>query len=743
MRFLLFLLFTFFSGACFCQTQFSGYFDFSWNEDNGKIHLEIPADKLDVEFLYVNSLSSGIGSNDIGLDRGQLGNERVVKFVKTGNKILLIQPNLDYRAISNNPKEINAVNEAFAQSVLWGFTFEKKDDNIQIDLTPFLMQDAHQVTNRLKDKSQGSYKVDLSRSSVWMDRTKNFPNNSEFDALLTFTGNPTGDLIKSVTPTPNSVTVHQHHSFIKLPDSDYKPRVFHPYSGYFTMSYYDYATPIESNIEKIFITRHRLEKKNPDATTSDPVEPIVYYIDAGCPEPVKSALMDGARWWDQAFTEAGYSKGTFQVKELPEGADPMDVRYNMIQWVHRSTRGWSYGASVSDPRTGEIIKGHVSLGSLRVRQDFMIANGILSPYTDNDNNHNEMLELALERLRQLAAHEVGHTIGLAHNFAASVNDRASVMDYPHPVIAYNERNRTLNKAYDDKIGAWDKRTILYGYQDFPSDQDEAQGLVDIIEETQKMGLVYISDSDARPTGGAHPQGHLWDNGTDAAQELDRMMDVRQDAMSRFGENTITTGTPLSALENIFVPLYLMHRYQVEAAAKTIGGVHYNYNVKGDNLDHEIKYVDAAQQKKTLASILSTLSPDQLKVPTHILKLIPPPAMGHGRDRESFKHKTGLTFDPMAAAEGYINHVVGLLLHPHRLTRIHQANTIHEHEITLDGYLSDIHSSMAPAGDAYAKELSHLKNHIFIQNLLQAKFDKSTDTGVSAAILSFIQKTKTT
>lgn len=503
------------------------------------------------------------------------------------------------------------------------------------------------------------------------------------------------------------------------------------------MSYYDYATPIESDIHKKFIKRHRLEKKDPSLEVSDAVEPIIYYIDAGCPEPVKSALMEGASWWDQAYIAAGYSPGTFQVKELPEGADPMDVRYNMIQWVHRSTRGWSYGASVADPRTGEIIKGHVSLGSLRVRQDFMIAKGVLSPYADRDDNHGEMMELALERLRQLSAHEVGHTIGLAHNFAASVNDRASVMDYPHPYIAYIPNDPKLPRAYDDKIGAWDKRTILYGYQDFPKGIDEKSALHEIIAETQNMGLAYMSDRDARPLGGAHPDGHLWDNGADPVEELDRLIYVRKEAMSRFGENTIPTGTPISSLENIFVPLYLMHRYQVEAAAKVVGGVNYTYAVKGDELNHEITYVESAIQQKAIKSILNTMSGEALKVPSHITKLIPPPAMGYSRDRESFDHKTGLTFDPMAAAEGYINHVIGLMLHPHRLTRIHQANTIHNHEISLTDYLQDIYNSMSISGDSYAKELAHLQQNVYVVHLLKAALDKSTDQSVGRIIQEFI------
>ena len=278
------------------------------------------------------------------------------------------------------------------------------------------------------------------------------------------------------------------------------------------MSYADYATPIQDPLVKRFIIRHRLRKKDPTAPLSDPVQPIVYYVDRGAPEPIRSALIEGASWWSQAFVAAGY-KNAFQVKELPEGVDPMDVRYNVIEWVHRSTRGWSYGTSIIDPRTGEIIKGHVSLGSLRVRQDFLIAQGLVEAYANGATPDPRLLELSLARLRQLAAHEVGHTLGLQHNFAASTQNRASVMDYPPPLVSIDSKgNIDLSQAYATGIGAWDKRTILYGYREFPNGTDEAAGLASILQENIAQGLRYLTDADARPPGSANPFAHLWDSG---------------------------------------------------------------------------------------------------------------------------------------------------------------------------------------------------------------------------------------
>ena len=677
LSFLTTLLFSFFAAHSIAQTSISektegmekyeGFFDYWWDDTTGKIWLEI--DKLDQEFIYVNSLAAGIGSNDIGLDRSQLGDTRIVKFEKVGPKVLMVQPNYDYRATSENPLEEKSINEAFAQSVLFGFEVAAEEgDRILIDITDFLMQDAHGVSERLSDTDQGNYSVDTSRSAIHLPGTFNFPKNSEFEVTLTFTGSGAGSWLRSVTPTPNAVTVRQHHSFVELPDDDYEPRHFDPRSGYFTVGYQDYSAPIGGEFYKQYIVRHRLEKKNPEAEVSEPVEPIIYYLDNGTPEPVRSALLEGGRWWNQAFEAIGY-ENAFQIRILPDDAHPLDVRYNVINWVHRSTRGWSYGSSVVDPRTGEIIKGNVLLGSLRVRQDYLIAEGLLAPYEEGIEPDDKMLEMALARIRQLSAHEIGHTLGIAHNFAASTNDLSSVMDYPHPrATVLPDGSLSLDEAYDTDIGEWDKRVVAYGYQDFPDNVNEEEALEEIIRETLDMDLLYISDEAARPQSGVQPKAHLWDYGTDVIDQMDHILEIRQTALNNFDEEVIRMGRPMADLENALVPIYLYHRYQIEAVSKLIGGVNYAYNLRGDEQTNP-EIVSADLQRDAVQSIIQTLKAETLALPEKILDLIPPQSAQTPYSREHFRGYSNPMLDPVAMAEVAANQSATMIFNPERGARL--------------------------------------------------------------------------
>ena len=713
------------------ETDYQGFMDFSYNDDSGRIILEI--DNLDNEFLYINSLSRGVGNNDLGLDRGQLGNSRIVYFTKRGNKILLIQPNLRYISNSSNELENKAVEEAFARSVLFGFEIvEKSTDSYKIDLTPFLLNDAHGVSQRLRFSNSGSYSLNKSMSAVDLERTKAFPNNIEFDVLLTFTGNPSGSLVRSVTPTASNLTVNQHHSFVKLPDDNYNKRKFDPRSGSNPFIVYDYSTPIDEKLEQRFIVRHRLNKKNPNDEMSEPVEPIIYYIDNGTPEPVKTALIEGGNWWNQAFESAGY-KNAFRIEVLPEDADPMDVRYNLIQWIHRSTRGWSYGASIVDPRTGEIIKGQVSLGSLRVRQDYMILSGLV----DNPNdiqNKSLIKKTSLDRIRQLSAHEIGHTLGFAHNYISSANNRSSVMDYPHPKIDLVDGKISIADAYSENIGDWDKVSVEYAYRDFPNTKNENNELDKIINEAQKNSLYFLSDSDSRPVGSANPFSHLWDNGELPYKELNKLLKVRDLALKNIDLDNLVDGEPYDRIEDILVPIYMLHRYQIEAAAKAIGGVDYLYFVKNNNND-KVKFVDSKLQRKSLESLLSVLKPKNLVLPNNLIDILSPRSFRNPRTRENFVSNTGVAFDYINTSSSLINHTLTFLLNPERINRINQQNIFGDNILTLENYLAEISKSIFDNKklNTYEESVNKNTSSLYLDHLFMA-FNNSRTNDLSKSII---------
>lgn len=683
-----------------------GYFNLYWDEKAGKMWLEV--DHFDTEFLYVDSLPTGLGSNDLGLDRGQLGGSRIVKFIRSGPKILLLEPNYRFRAINGSADEQRGVQESFAESVLWGFDVQAEENgHALVDATQFYLRDAHNIPQAIQHSqavggraaqmagppaaAASLFRVDPTRSAFYLPNTKNFPKNTEVEAILTFTGENPNMYVREVTPSPDAVTVREHHSFIELPGPGYKPREFDPRSGLFGTTFVDYAAPLGDRITKHLTNRHRLIKKNPSAAVSEPVEPIVYYLDRGAPEPIRSALLEGARWWDQAFEAAGF-RNAFRVELMPEGMDPMDVRYNVIQWVHRYTRGWSYGASITDPRTGEIIKGQVTLGSLRGRQDYLIMEGLLAPYEEGKPVSPEMERVVLGRLRQLAAHEVGHTLGLEHNFAASVNNRASVMDYPPPLIELSPSGGIdLSKAYATGVGEWDKVAIDFGYREFPNGADEHKELDSVLRGATSRGLLFLSDSDARPEGSAHPLAHLWDSGTNPVDELNRMMNVRAKVLDRFSANNIRMGDPMSSLEDVLVPVYLLHRYQTEAAAKVLGGLYYTYALRGDG-QNVTRRVPGDEQRRALDALLRTIDPQTLTLPARILALLPPPALGYPRTREDFPDRTGLTFDPVGAAESAAGMTIGLILNPERAARLVQHHAEDADQPGLDEVLDKLIAS---------------------------------------------------
>ena len=729
-----------------------------WDADKGSLFLGVPLTEKNgtasPQYILADSLPYGVGQNDLGMDRGQIsvfsgvspsGGSRLVHFERVGPKLLLVQENTMYRTDSTDPAEKLAVEQSFPSSVLAGFDIVSKSDRfVAVDATKYFLGDIHLIAETLAAAKQGSYSIDASRSTIVPDASKAFPENTEVEAELTFTSADPGKarLLGQVVPEVHSFTVHVRQSFLKLPDPGFVPRRFSPRSGYFDLTYREMNTSLGTDTNQQFITRHRLQKKDPSCRENcEAVRPIHYYVDRGAPEPLRSALVEGCRWWDQAFQAAGWAKGTFQVDLLPVDADPMDARYNIIQWVHRANRGWSYGDQIDDPRTGEILKGNVTLGSLRGRQDYLIAEALLAPYRDGeipDPSHDPALAMVLSRIRQLAAHETGHTLGLVHNYAASTmphtpDQTMSVMEYPHPWITL-DRNGVpdLSHAYPVNIGVWDKVAIDYGYREFDHDgkpAEDSAALENILHTSEAKGILFLSDADARPSGSASPIAHLWDNGTDAADELNRILGIRAAALKRFGENTIRPGTPMAQMEDTLVPLYLLHRYQVIAASKVIGGLDYRYTVRGDG-QRGPSIVPADEQRKALAAVTNTLSPEILTLPETLLRQFPPRTPGAPRTTESFPSNTDLTFDPVATAETTADMTLSLLFLPERANRLVEYHARDNAQPTLD---EAIDAALKAAGTAHTDyDLSSVVSSAVKARIIEALLRLAADPDTSFA-----------
>ncbi len=765
------------------MSHLEGFFDLFWDEGEGKLYWEI--DRWGVEFLYQISLPTGLGSNPVGLDRGQLGGTHVLYAERVGPRVLLIEPNYGFRALSDDPGEVRAVQQAFAPSTHWGFkVIARTDDRVLVDATDFFLRDAHGVIQTLTRSGQGTFRLDSSRSVVYLPNTRAFPKNTEVEVSLTFTSDTPGPLVRQTAASGDAITLRQHHSLVELPDDGYEPQRADPRIGANGITFHDYASPIDQPIAVRWVARHRLQKADPEAERSRPVEPIVYYLDPGVPEPIRSALIEGSAWWNQAFEAAGFIDA-FRVEVLPDGADPMDLRYNLIHWTHRSTRGWSYGSSVRDPRTGEILKGNVNLGSLRLRQDHLIATGLgfepvgangaagasgatgdagvlgaaypggsiledqltgsafgvcdlsagptfsyLAELAPNGN----ATEMALARIRQLGAHEVGHTLGLAHNFIASTYGRASVMDYPAPLVRITDGELDLSEAYDVGIGEYDKLAIQWLYSDFAPGVDEEAALGAIVEDGLERGIRFISDSDARPPGGAHPLAHLWDNGSDPIAALRDEIEVRRMGLEGFGDQLIQEGEALSSLQGVLVPLYLHHRYQVEAAVRSVGGADYNYSVKGDGQD-AVSIVSGDRQREALDVVLETLAPDFLALPDRVLELIPPRAF-FTANQELFAGGTGPTFDPLGVAASAAEFTVGLLLHPDRTARLvefHSRDAANPGlDEVLDRLLSATWKATAPAGP-YMARVAETTQGVVLDQILSRATDRANRSTVRAIL----------
>ncbi len=692
-----------------------GLFPMYWDERSGKLYLEIP--QMEQEFIIYTSLPWGVGSNDIGLDRNQLGRERLVSFTRSGPRVLLIEKNTNFRGVTADVREARGVEESFARSALFGFTVEAQEGGrVLVDATEFAVRDAHDAAGNLRRSQQGTYTVDRQRSAVYMPNTKGFPRNTEIEVTLTLAGSNPGRYVRDVTPNPEAITIRERISLVALPEPGYKMRAADPRSAFNGISFQDYSQPLSGQFVQRFASRHRLIKKTPGSAPSEPVKPIVYYVDNTAPEPIRTALVEGTRWWNQAFEAAGFING-FRVEVLPDSIDPLDIRYNVIEYAHRATRGWSYGGGVTDPRTGELMKGHVILGSLRSRQDYLIGEGLDQPYANGTEKADRVEQMVLARIRQLAAHEVGHTLGIAHNYISSAQKNASVMDYPHPMINLKPNGDIdITAAYESGIGEWDKASVAWGYGEFAG--DERKSLDSVLVAARSRGLTFLTDQDARPVGSASPDTHLWDNGADAVAELKRMMTVRAKALSKFGEIVIKRGAPMATMEDVLVPVYLHHRYQLEAATKLVAGVSYAYTMRGDGLPGPVA-VSAAKQTAALDAVLDVVAPANLSLPRSLLAALPPRPFLIEPTRELFDRWTGLTFDPLSPGATIANVTFDLLLDETRASRLVAQKAIDPSLPGLADVLKRVESKIfaGTTTNAYDAALAALVQRAYVDHVL--------------------------
>ncbi|MFN8574779.1 MAG: zinc-dependent metalloprotease [Gemmatimonadaceae bacterium] len=738
------------------MTSMPGFFNLYWDEGAGHLYWEI--DKLDTEFMYQVSMASGLGSNPIGIDRGQLGSTLVLIAKRTGPRVLLLEPNYRFQARSRNADEVEAVRDAFAPSVHWGFdVVAQTGTSVLVDATGFFLRDARGVIQQIAGRGQGTFQLDATRSTLFPARIKSFPNNTEVEAMLTFTSNAPGPLVAGVAATGSSVTLREHHSFIKMPDDGYHPRLADPRIGVNGPDVMDFAQPVDRDVWVHFAARHRLQKKNPSAAKSEAVKPIVYYVDPGIPEPIRSAIVEGASWWNQAFEAAGYINA-FRVEVLPAGVDPEDIRYNMIHWNHRRTRGYSYGYGAEDPRTGEIIRGNVNLGSLRLRQDFLHGQGLQAPFESGDGGRDEMadapnydylgeladngdaLAMSLARVRQLAAHEVGHTLGFPHNYLGSSHGRNSVMDYPAPLVKLNAQGGIdLSDAYTRSIGEYDKLAVTWLYQDFPAGTDESKALRAIADSGVKRGLLYMGNTNNNFIGSAHQYASVWDNGANLVDQLIEEIKIRQVGLNKFGAQVIRPGEAMSKIEFVVLPLYMHHRFQLRSAVQSLGGSNYTNAIRGDG-QVPFTIVPGAEQRRALETVLSTLSVDFLALPERIVQLIPPPA-DRNEEGEGFERNTELPFDPLAAAEASAAFTVGEVLQPQRMARLVSYGSMGDYptlEEVVDRLLAVTWNASAPA-DKYRTQVLRAAQRATVDEMMVQASRAENSAAVRAVLTDRLHK----
>lgn len=705
-----------------------GFLPIYLDEKQGRLLLELPSDSA--RMLFFTTQATGLGSNPIGIDRGMSGAGRVVRFQRLGDRVLVVFENWNYRATGGNTDLQRTVDEAFPSSTVAALPLlAAEGGRLLVDATEFAMRDWTGVGRTLARSQEGSYAPARDRSYFHAPYTKALPRNTEVDVALTFTttGNP-GRTVSMIAPDGSAITLRQHLTFVPLPDDGFRTREADPRVGYFGVQYNDYSQPVDGMLAQRLASRHRLERTNPNDPNSPFRNPIRYYVDRGIPEPLRTATLEGAKFWEQAFDQAGL-RGGFVADLLPEGADPMDIRYNVVQWVNRNERGWSVGGSLSDPRTGEILKGMARMDSHRGRTAYNLYAGIMGADTPGDT------AWVLGRVRQVTAHEIGHTLGMAHNYIASTYDRGSLMDYPAARVRLTPQGEfDLSSIYDVGPGAFDVWAVRWGYTPFPA-ASERDSLDAIVRDGLRRGLLFLSDNDARPASSSDPRTNIWDDENSAAEFLRTQADVRRLAMERFGLRNIRAGEPVALLQERFVPVYFMHRFAISSLSKTVGGMEYRNAVKGDG-QQATRTVAAAEQRRALAALASQLQPSALAIPDTVITLLAPRPYGYRGSVELFGGLTSPAFDELGAARTLAQMIVDAVLVPERAARLVQQSARDAGQLslgeTVDTLLAATWRRAAPS-NARLAALQRVTQRAVADALLDLAASKSASSEVRSLV----------